>query len=211
MNELNLRAHRFLRRHLCGLANVGERFDVVRMVIDSKSGRITLAVHRDVMDEESLTLHLPNDDDDSLHMMGEFRELDSNCEASCDRYLMYFGAPIIETTGAKRPSPAPPVWLEFVPHTMKFECGMVEADEVMVPNPLWREEGKLCKHFNAMPDVIAGACTKAGVEVVGPKLVGVDPWGADVRASFGHVRLEFEQAVASAEEAIAAIESWRRG
>jgi len=206
MSGLHVRAHRYLRRQLCGLAFVAERLDVVRMVIDSQCGRIILAVHRDALDDETLTIHVPNDDDDSLHMLGEYRELDPERDASCDRYLMYFGAPVIETTAAKRPSPVPPVWLEFVPHTIKFERGMVEAQEVVMPNPLWSEEGRLCKHYNASAHVLVAACAKAGVEVAGPKLVGIDPWGADVRASFGHVRLEFEQAIATAQEAMAALE-----
>jgi hypothetical protein len=58
------------------------------------------------------------------------------------------------------------------------------------------------REANAPPALLASACERmAKVRPSTPRAVGVDPYGLDVRAEFGPVRLEFEGVHATEEAA----------
>jgi len=191
-----LQAVKHLHRHLQGLLRFGERIEPVRYVIDNATGRCVLAVHPDAIDVDSLTLHIPDEGDANLHLLARPTILDPARHESCDRFLIYFGPPIVETDATTRPTPIAPKWIMLETETAKHNGEMIDAADLEHPNPFRAAEPGACKRLNADPDVLRRACRHHGVDVPNPRLVGIDPWGGDVRAAFGNVRIEFDGAAA---------------
>jgi hypothetical protein len=69
-----------------------------------------------------------------------------------------------------------------------------DGEAVAIPNPFGAEEPGLCRELNQRHDAIKQiAKAKLSVDIAEPTGVGVDPWGVDVRARFGVVRVPFTQ------------------
>src|SRR5262249_37006409 len=121
---------------------------------------------------------------------------DPGLDAACDRYTAYFGRP------------ATPRWARLETQSLKRLDEVLDGDLVRLANPLGSSEGRICRVANAHCTELAEACQRqTSTRPQAPVMVGVDPWGADVRAQFGILRLEFSVAVGTEDEARAALEA----
>ncbi len=183
-----------LRRHADGLLAAAGRIEPVRFVIDPGSGHPVLAVQPDLVDCDSLTLHVPDDDDLALQMMGSPVALDPAVDARCDRFLICLGTP----KGRHQRS-----WIILAVDQVRFMGDVIDASEVAQPNPFASDQAAACRRVNGDLAALRRACLAAGAAVESPALVGIDPLGADVRAPFGIVRIEWaRQPVTDLETAI---------
>lgn len=189
---------RRLRHFHDGILRLGERIELVRFVFDPATGAPVLPVGHDVFElgYEFLTLHVPDDDDDSIHLMGHAVELDPARDAPCDRYLFYFG------------KPAPTRWMRLVVDSVKHRGEILSGEEVCLPSPIQAAEPRLVKAANADEHILTRAvAARKGVTPTQPRVVGVDAWGMDVRARFGVVRVEFAAAASDEAGAIEQIQA----
>ena len=170
------------RRHADGLLVASDRIEPVRFVIDPHSGHPVMAVQPDLLEQDALTLHVPDDDDLALQMLGRPVALDPAVDARCDRFLICLGTP----RGRNQRS-----WMMLEIDQVRFMGDVIEASEVVQPNPFAAGQAAACRRVNADIASLRRACQTAGASVESPSLVGIDPLGADVRAPFGLVRIEW--------------------
>jgi hypothetical protein len=169
-----------LHRHHDAVLRIGDRVEPIRFVIDPVTGRPVFPAPPGALQEETVTLHAPEDADDALHLMGALVELDPGSDGACDRYLIYF-----ERAPWAR-------WAAMEIESLKNLSTVLDGPEAMVVSPLRGVEPGICKRWNADPARVTALCRKfAGVAPDPALLVGVDPYGLDVRARFGIVRIEF--------------------
>ncbi len=170
------------KRHNDGILMLDERVEPVRFVLDPSTGAPIMPVQPDLAEADVLTLHVPDDSPLSLQILGTPRPLDPDADARCDRFLIYLGQP----RGRNLRS-----WIMLAIEGVRFEGEIIEAGEVMQPNPFIAAEPAACRRANAHQDKLREACRRAGADVPAPLLVGIDPLGADIRATFGIVRIEW--------------------
>lgn len=182
---------RRLRQHHAGVLSFAGLVESVRFVLDPATGQPVLPVVSRAFDDDTITLFLPDDSRaDCLQIAAVPRELDPLREEACDRHGAYFG------------KPAHPRWAMLEVESVKRLDDVLDGDLVRLANPLRRHEGRLCREVNEHPQELAFACERStGVTPSEPHTVGIDPWGADVRARFDILRLEFPQPVSTADEA----------
>jgi hypothetical protein len=177
-----------IRRIYCGAWRAvllhGELATPVRFVLDARTGNPVLPVPRVVLDEESVTLCIPEDHDDALQVFGPPVVIDpARCDA-CDRYGAFFGRPehthwiMIDVESGRMGN-------------VVFDGAALEAD-----NPLHDVETALCRRLNADQATLAHL-TNSPVA----RAVGVDRFGIHVRTRFDIARLEFPSEVFSVADA----------
>jgi hypothetical protein len=168
-----------------------------RFVLDPLSGEPVLPVPAIAFETEQVVLCLPDDGFDNpecVQVVGLASEIDPLREEACDRFGAYFG------------KPAFPRFARLRVASVKRLDDVLDGDLVRLANPLRKSEGALCKFANAHEVSVAHACERLlGTRPTKPLVVGVDPWGIDVRATFGIMRLEFPQPVSTDDEARQAI------
>lgn len=164
-----------------GVLLVAGRVEPVRFVHDPGTGRPVMPVPGDALrSDEPLTLLTPDEQDDALQLLGEPEAVDPRADGACDRHRAWFGEP---EHGA---------WMRLRVECVKRLDEVVDAEGVVMPNPLRAFEGALCRVLNADPAALGRACVgRAGAAIERPMAVGVDPHGVFVRARFGVVRVEF--------------------
>jgi hypothetical protein len=188
-----------LRRHADGLLAAAGRIEPVRFIIDPASGHPVMAVQPDLVDCDAITLHVPDDDDRSLQMLGAPLALDPAVDARCDRFLIHLGTPKGRHQRA---------WILLTVEQVRFMGDVIDAAQVVQPNPFASREPAACRTANADLPSLRRACRAAGADVESPALVGLDPLGADLRAPFGIVRIEWPDApIQSVESALAHLAS----
>jgi hypothetical protein len=198
-DEVHSTRRRFRRFHE-GVLAIDERVEPVRIVIDPLSGRPVTPVPPAALEAEALTLHLPSDDPGALHVFGRAAEVDPLRDGACDRWLVYFGKP-----GFAR-------WMALEVEGVKDVDVVLDGSEVQLPNPLHSCEGEVCRWLNQRPHELGAACGRSvGTTPAAPRAVGLDPYGIDVRATFGVMRLEFPVAVGAEADARAVLEDLLRG
>jgi hypothetical protein len=170
----------------------------VRFVLDPASGQPVFPTPGHVLEQEDVMLYLPDDaasNPDCLQIHARPDEIDPAREEAADRHAANFGKP-----GHAR-------WARLHVLSVKRLDEVVDGDLIRLTNPLRRDEGALCRAVNQHPQALHDACARvASIQLTQqPALVGVDPWGADARARFGIIRLEFPQPVSTAQEARAAL------
>lgn len=199
----------FLRSCCAGLLTAQDEMQTtlresVKFIIDPASGRIVLPLPPLLAGHTPLVLHCPEDsfeNDQALHLLASPETIDPKADAiaerAVDRYLIYI-APSLHNPRVQ--------WVQLTPITAKFRLEMAEAHELMLSNPFADTQDRLCSTVNKQPEALATLRARAGftdVQIPNPKLVGIDPWGADFRASFGIVRLDLAPpAPANADEAL---------
>src|SRR5436190_21549699 len=91
---VSLEIHRTLRRvhrFYEGVLGIGERFERTLFVIDAETGRPVFPGPPGVFDEESITLHAPEDEPGAVMVLGRAGEIDALRDAARDRWAMYHG------------------------------------------------------------------------------------------------------------------------
>lgn len=198
--------HRLLRRYHEATVQMLERRAEVCFVIDGATGEIVLAAEPGfgppAGDERELILHLPDEVARDLQLALTARCIDRpEAEEVVDRWNAYHGASGIR--------PSARAWLRCTidggkaPHIP----GEVYSGESLTrPNLLRKAEPRLVKLVNADRAALAAICkARARIDVADPLCVGIDPFGLDVRARFGIVRVEFDLEAPTPEQAEACI------
>ncbi len=190
---------RRLRRFFEGVLEVGGRFEPVRFVLHPATARPVFPAMPGALEGEELTLHVPEDEPGAVRIAGRPVELDPLRDEACDRWLIYFGR-------AR--------WSRFcaldIDHIKSVDRVIDAAD--LRGNLLQGIETALLREVNAAPDLLASACARmAKVKPTAPRAIGVDPYGLDVRAEFGPVRIEFEGVHATGEGARRAVRALLEG
>jgi hypothetical protein len=183
--SVSLEVHQTLRRlhrFFEGVLGIGERVERTLFVIDAETGRPVFPAPPGVFDEGSISLHAPEDEPGALMVLGRAVEIDPLRDAACDRWLMHHG----KARWAR--------WAALEIESVKDVGTVLGGEEAQVANPLRGVEGALCKWVNKEHEfAMRRACARStGMAPASALLVAVDPYGLDVRAHFGAVRVEFE-------------------
>ena len=183
---------RRLRRSHMGVLRFGDVFEIVRFVLDPASGQPVLPVVGHALDFDSVLLCTPDDahaNPDCLQVTANPVEIDPLRDEACDRHGAYFGRP------------AHTRWARLEVESIKRLDEVLDGDLVRLANPLRRHEGRLCQAANKHEAAIARACERSqGITPESPRVVGVDPWGMDVRARFDVLRIEFDEPASTPDE-----------
>lgn len=174
---------RRLRRTSSALLLVAERLDPIRFILDPASGRPVFPAHADAFSGDPLTLHVPDDTDlDALHLLGTPAEIDPRTTEAGDRWHAYHLKPPF------------PRMLALELDSIKTRELLIDAADASFVNPLRWSEPSLCRLGNADPVRLARLCERCtGTLPASPLMVGMDPWGLDLRARLGVIRVEFEE------------------
>jgi hypothetical protein len=191
---------RLLRRYHEGTLQHQERRAEVCFILEASTGQIVLPTEPGMAGEAGaeLVLHLPDEITRDLQLAITPAAITRpEAEEAVDRWQAYHGGSGIR--------PHARVWLRCAIEGGKRpnSPGDVYGPETLVrPNALRKGEARLVKALNADRDRLARVCKAfARLDVADPLCVGVDPFGFDVRARFGIVRVEFDLEAATAEQA----------
>lgn len=182
----------YLHGHLEGLIRFDENVIPIKIVIDQE-GRIVAPVMVAMLTAGDTVLHMPDEEDDSLHIMVTlegFEETGVDGELA-DRWQIYHGEPDDVR------------WAIMHIDAARLDGLFYDGDALLVPNPLAGCEAAICRWANQ--DLVEGmqrACFEQHeVELNDPRLVGVDPLGFDVRGRFQVMRLTSPEYLADEEAA----------
>lgn len=155
---------------------------------------------RQAIEQEAPALLIPEESEPELELLLDLQRRPPD-EAARDRWRAYHAASEPEHAGDWATAIAETVRLCITPGPEVFD-----GPEVCQPNPLRDHLTTLLRQPNQRPGDLARAVRQRIGEVsVAPVAVGVDPWGLDVRARFGVIRLEFETEAGDTDAAAAAI------
>jgi hypothetical protein len=186
-------AYDYLRSHLSGRI----RFDQDRLeirVAPAPDGTLVASVMVAMLRALDTVLELPDDGDDAMTVqvtLGEIRE-DGPDGALCDRWCIYHGQP-------------PDVrWARMQIDAARYKGHFIDGLALARPNPFAAREPALCKEINAGHAALLAGAARAGGghRLAEPRLVGVDPWGFDLRAHLGVVRVPCHPPLARPEDAL---------
>ena len=177
-------AQQYLRTHLGGILGFDGEYVPIKLVV-APDGALVAPVMVAMLRSFDVTLFLPDEGDDSMHMQVTLEEFGEKGErdgvpngALCDRWRIYHG------------EPEDVRWARVSIDAARFQGRMFDGLALMVPNPLAGIEPGVCRRVNAefREALRAAAAANAGLEIEDPRLVGVDPLGFDVRGRFDVVR-----------------------
>jgi len=189
-------AREWLRGHLSGYIRFDGERTPIRIVIAPDGSIVTPAMVAMLISTD-VVLELPNDDDESMHLMVTLEKFDENGShgALADRWRIYHGDP-------------PDVnWARCTVDAVRFAGYFVDGDALMAPNPLAAGEAAACREINRGDRATLAAAARAcgGHELADPRVVGIDPGGCDIRSDFGVVRVAWPEPINDASEAPAAL------
>lgn len=187
-------AYDYLRAHLTGRL----RFDADRLemkVAPAPDGTLVASVMVAMLRSVDTVLELPDDGDDSMTVQVTLDEIKETGPdgALCDRWCIYHGEP-------------PDVrWARMHIDAARYKGHFIDGLALTRPNPFAAREGALCKEINEHHAalLVPAAAAIGGHKLVNPRLVGVDPWGFDIRGGLGVARLPCHPPMAEADDAVA--------
>ncbi len=172
----------FLRSNLCGTLRFESDFVPIKIVID-QDGCLIASVMAAMLQSFDTTLYLPDENVCGLHLEVSLEEFQPKGEDAlrCDRWQIYHGEP-------------PDVrWARMSIDAARFDSLFIDGEAMMRPNPLAACSNHVVRAVNANRPALRRFCAeRAGLEIEEPILVGVDPFGFDVRRAFDIVRVESE-------------------
>lgn len=192
----------FMRGNLSGLFRFEGEVRPVKIVI-APDGTLLMPAMVAMLRSVDTTLYLPDEDDTSMHLHVTLEEVQEAgpMAAFCDRWRIYHGEP-------------PDVrWGRITVDAARYNGLFIDGQAMHRPNPLASIEAGLCKRFNAeRTNDLRDAC-RIHNEIVleKPIVVGVDPFGFDVRGTFQIVRLESPIVLTSERDAVQALDELARG
>ncbi len=173
----------FLRANLCGTLRFESDFLPIKVVVD-QDGSLIASVMAAMLESFDTTLYLPDENESGLHLgvsLEEFQPNGANAHR-CDRWQIYHGEP-------------PDVrWARMSIDAARFDTIFIDGAAMMRVNPLAACSNHVIRAVNANRQALRRFCAEgAGFEIADPVLVGVDPFGFDVRRAFDIVRVESEE------------------
>lgn len=168
-----------LRRHTRAILNVDGLIEHVPFILDPAGGGPVIPAVALTHNAAHATLHAPDEDEfDAVHLLGTPVPAGAGL---CERFLAYH-----------RDLPAAGVVMLRV-ESVKCAGEVLDAAEFSLANPLMTIEPALCRIANEDQGRLARACEAiTRVRPTDPRVLGIDPWGMDVRARVGVMRVEFE-------------------
>ncbi len=187
----------FLRGHLSGLLRFDADVRPVKVVV-GLDGRLILPAMVAMLRSLDTTLYLPDEEDTSMQMQVSLEEFQESGEHGkhCDRWRIYHGDP-------------PDVrWAIATVDAVRFDGLFIDGEALTRPNPLAALEASICKRLNAeRMEQIRVACQRhVEIGIEKPIVVGVDPYGFDVRGTFEVYRLESPSEMRSERDALTALD-----
>lgn len=197
MPPLSVEARRRLRSSFAGELVTDGLASPRPYVIDGVEGWPILPVTPAELDAAEVVLFIPVECADALQLLLAWVPIED--DARCDRWRAYHGRP------------AQSRWVSARIESGRLGSGVFDGSALALPNPLYRDEPRLCREVNQTPG-LAATLLPAGVATASRRVVvvGVDDEGLDLRVDRGLVRVEFPQRVSTAEQARAAIASLSR-
>lgn len=174
---------RLLRSVHQGTLGFAERALDVRFVLDGADGSLVTAADPAFVRATELALFAPAESDFVFQLLLTPALIDRpEASEAVDRWSAYHGRPPVNT------------WARCRIEALKTSANVWDTDLLMLGNPLRAIEPRLVRALNSDRQRLARACkVHAVADVADPLAVGVDPFGIDVRARFGIVRLEFPE------------------
>lgn len=184
-------AWRHLRSHTRGELRYDERLDRFSFVF-APSGRIVFPASPSVLEANDTVLFLPENRSGAMEVQVSIEELDPDgaLGAVTDRWRIYHG----DAREAR--------WAIAAIDAARYEGSVVDGSDLERDNPLAADESALCRFVNREHrEGLRNLCHRyAGAEVEAPMLVGVDPYGFDVRRRFDVIRVPVELPMGTAAE-----------
>lgn len=168
-----------LRSHTTGRLQCGDRVEDVRYVLDS-SGAPIGPCPTFYSSELDTVLTIPDQAQAVIEAMVTPVDIDRESEEA-DRWRIYHGK-------VSRRGPLVRFYIEAV----KFGQEVVDGESLRRANPLAEIEPSVCRRMNTdHRDELRLLCLHfAGMNVDKPTLVGVDPYGLDIRGYLRIVRID---------------------
>lgn len=172
------RSQAFLRGNSTATFHFDERIEQIRYVI-AGDGSVFAPVPAVASEADQTILFIPNEQQDAMEVMVTLDEPEVD-SPDADRWMIYHGKPLPGMLPTR-------MYIEAA----KYRLYVVDGEKLQHTNPLVSIEPRLCKEVNRSHlGGLKELCRiMSNVDVDDPRLVGVDPWGLDVRAPFGIVRL----------------------
>jgi hypothetical protein len=171
----------FLRGNLTGLFRFEGDVRPVKIIV-APDGTLVMPAMVAMLRSLDTTLYLPDEEESSMHLhvsLQEFQEAGPQA-ALCDRWRIYHGDP-------------PDVrWGLLTVDAARYDGLFIDGEALHRANPLAAIEPALCKRLNTerTNDIRAACRIRNEIVIEAPKVVGVDPYGFDVRGAFDIIRLE---------------------
>jgi hypothetical protein len=174
------RLRRFLHENSTAVLRYGELYHGLKYVLDEAGDPLAPASPA-FFEAGDTVFHVPDEESGSLDLLVTPEEVDPEC-AAADRWRVYHG------------QASEPCFAKYYIEAAKKDEFVIDGEALREPNPLAGDEPAVCRMVNrAHVDALRAICQmKCHVEVEQPILVGIDPYGFDVRARFGIVRITFE-------------------
>ena len=188
---------RMYRGNFAGVLAFDENVRPLRYVM-TDDGHLIAPVMVAVLSSLNTVLFTPEEDEDALQVLVTPEELGGMdyCSAETDRWRVYHGEPK-DVRWAR-------LWVE----SLKLGPVVFDGETIALPNPFTEHEPRLCRVMNDRRDDLRKlAKNMVGVEIPEPVMVGTDPWGINIRARFGVVRVNFPAKLESADEFLPAVEN----
>ncbi len=177
------------RGHARGALLFDDNFIELDYIV-AADGHLVAPVMVAVLSSMNTVIFAPEENEEALQILVTPEELGGieYESADTDRWRAYHGEPK-DVRWAK-------LWVE----SLKLRDLVFDGEAVAQPNPFGPDEPALCRELNQRHKQIRQAAqAKLNLDIAAPTVVGVDPWGVDVRARFGVVRLPFPSRLQDAE------------
>ncbi|MDA0803177.1 MAG: hypothetical protein O2819_05415 [Planctomycetota bacterium] len=176
-------AYQFMRSNLTGhIAFDGDRRTI--KVTPLPDGRLVAPVMVAMLRSTDVVIELPDDGDDNLQLTVTLEPLDPHGGEgfACDRWRIYHGDP-------------PDVrWALATIDAGRYRGWFIDGPTLARENPLAGCELAICRDANLEVATLKRAIHKViGSDPPSALLVGVDPWGFDVRRHVDVVRLRLKE------------------
>lgn len=182
----------WMRGHLTGTMCFDENVLPMKVVVEH-DGRLVSPVMVAMLTSGDTVLHLPDEDEMSLHLMLTLEAFEENGPDGhlADRWRIYHG------------EPEDVRWAIMHIEAARLNGVFYDGDGMLVPNSLGSVEASICRWANeSLVDGLRSACLRERqIEIMEPRLVGVDQLGFDVRGRFDIVRLEADVPMTSEDDA----------
>lgn len=185
------RGVRLVRAHHEGVLQYLERRADVRFIIESATGQLLMPVESGFAKSgDEMVIWTPREDqwESQIAILARVVERPESLEG-VDRWQAYHAGSGLASKMT---------WVRGEIEGLKTSDAVYGAEDCISPNPLGRGEYPLIKRMNADREALGRAVKRLlGVLPADALCVGVDPWGVDVRARFGIMRVEFAEGIAA--------------
>jgi hypothetical protein len=187
-------AHAKLHAHSTADLRFDEHLRPLKYVI-APDGRLVCPVMVAMLQTADTVLFVPaySHDDAMLELQVTMLPFEERGEdgAQADRWRIHHG------------EPEDVRWAYLSIDAARFGELVIDGDALMIPNPLAGDEASLCRWINQEhADDLRALCAKFGsMKVEAPLMVGIDPLGIGVRATFDVVRIPASEPMHSARAA----------